>query len=358
LFRSDVSKVVYVQLLTVLLLLKGLVPYESDELKKMNERVQYRRLMEAVVARKGPLVGKTVREVRFRTQYGAAVIAVHREGQRIHDLIANIKLQAGDVLLMEVGDVFMSNKSKYDSTFVLIAQVKDSSPPRFRMLFPALFLTCAAYGCYIAKLSTLFGTGLAAAILMVVLGVLSEEEAREAIRWEIYLTIAPAFGVGQALINSGVAAAVASFLVRIGTAVGIGHAGLLSSVYLATVLISQLVANNAAAALIFPIAMGVAESENIDLALMGYTIMLAASAAFMTPFGYQTNLMVMGPGGYSTADFLMFGTPMQIVLWIGTTIFLVVEEWWWCWVGSFALLVGVLVFRVTGDLQAKKAKND
>jgi di/tricarboxylate transporter len=95
--------------------------------------------------------------------------------------------------------------------------------------------------------------------------------------------------------------------VKIGTAVGIGDAGLLSAVYISTVLISQLVANNAAAALIFPIAMGVAESEGIDLALMGYTIMLAASAAFMTPFGYQTNLMVMGPGGYSTTDFLIFG---------------------------------------------------
>jgi di/tricarboxylate transporter len=196
-----------------LLCLQGLNSYEADELNKMNERIQRRHLVEAVVARKGPLVGKTVRDVQFRTQYDAAVIAVHREGQRIHELISNIRLQAGDVLLMEVGDAFMSRKSKLDSTFVLMAQVKDSSPPRFRMLLPALFLTVAAYGCYVAKLSTLFGTGLAAAILMVMVGVLTEAEAREAIRWEIFLTIAPAFGVGQALINSGVAAAVASFLV-------------------------------------------------------------------------------------------------------------------------------------------------
>jgi di/tricarboxylate transporter len=117
---------------------------------------------------------------------------------------------------------------------------------------------------------------------------------------------------------------------------------------------SQVVANNAAAALIFPIAMGAAEIEGVDLALMAYTLMLAASAAFMTPFGYQTNLMVMGPGGYSTKDFLVFGTPMQVVLWISTTIFLVSTRWWLCWLASFFVLVAVAVLRVSQDLRAKK----
>lgn len=100
-----------------------------------------------------------------------------------------------------------------------------------------------------------------------------------------------AFGVGQALINSGVASAIASFLVKVGTAMGIGSAGLLGAVYLATVLTSQLVANNAAAALIFPIAMDAADRADIDHLLMAFAIMLAASPAFMTPFGYQTNLI-------------------------------------------------------------------
>jgi di/tricarboxylate transporter len=91
---------------------------------------------------------------------------------------------------------------------------------------------------------------------------------------------------------------------------------------------------------------------------MAYNIMLAASAAFMTPFGYQTNLMVMGPGGYTTLDFLKFGTPMQIVLWIGSVLFMVVEQWWWCWLGTAGLLALVLFFRVTQDLRAKKPKSD
>ena len=119
---------------------------------------------------------------------------------------------------------------------------------------------------------------------------------------------------------------------------------------------SQVVANNAAAALIFPIAMGAAEIEGVDLTLMAYTLMLAASAAFMTPFGYQTNLMVMGPGGYNTVDFLRFGTLMQVVLWIATTIFLVTKRWWFCWLASFAVLVAVAVLRVSQDLRANKKK--
>eukprot|EP00804_Cyclotella_cryptica_P014771 CCRYP_017400-RB/>CCRYP_017400-RB protein AED:0.13 eAED:0.13 QI:0/0.75/0.2/1/1/0.8/5/0/984 len=269
----------------------GLTLLESDEVMKMDEKASDRCLVEAVVSRNGPLLGRSVKELKFRSSYGAAVIAVHREGRRVHELPSNIKLQAGDVLLLEAGKSFLAaNKNRYDTGFTLIAEVEDSSPPRFRMLIPAVVLTVGAYICDMLNLASLFGTAMAAAILMVACGVLSEAEARSAIQWQIYLTIAPAFGVGQALINSGVASAIASFLVEVGTAMGIGRAGLLGAVYLATVLMSQFVANNAAAALIFPIAMHAADRADIDNLLMAFAIMLASSAAFMTPFGYQTNL--------------------------------------------------------------------
>jgi di/tricarboxylate transporter len=334
----------------------GLVSYQSDEVEKMKEKVFDRRLVQAVVARKGPLVGKTVKEVRFRTQYGAAVIAVQREGQRVHEHPGQIKLQAGDVLLLEAGPSFMANRVQQDRSFALVAEVQDSAPPRLRMLIPAIVLMVGAYAAYMAKLSTLFGTAMVAAILMVALGVLSESEARAAIQWEIYLTIASAFGIGTALVNSGVAGAVANFLVKIGNGVGIGDAGILGAVYISTVLISQLVANNAAAALIFPVAMDAAEQTGTDLVLMSFTIMLAASAAFMTPFGYQTNLMVMGYGGYNTKDFLVFGTPMQIVLWIASTVFLVSPSWI-CWIVTFAIFVTASFYRVMTDLKITKQKS-
>jgi Trk K+ transport system NAD-binding subunit len=337
----------------------GMILYDSGEVSKMNEKAQNRRLVEAVVSRNGPLVGKTAKEVKFRTTHGAAVISVSREGKRVHEFPGNVKFHAGDVLLLEAGKTFMeANKNQQDKAFTLISEVDNSSPPRFRMLFPAVFLTVGAYVWYMLKVPkdepiSLFGTSMVAAILMVMVGVLSEAEARAAIRWEIYLTIAPAFGVGQALINSGVAGTLSAFLVRVGEAMGIGDAGLLGSVYLATVLISQVVANNAAAALIFPIAMGAAEQAGISLDLMAFAIMLAASAAFMTPFGYQTNLMVMGPGGYSTADFLIFGTPMQVVLTVVSTVALVTQKLWYLvWLASLGILVTVSVLRY--GLERKK----
>ena len=335
----------------------GLALYESGEVMQVNERVQDRRLVEAVVSRKGPLVGKTVKEVNFRTKYGAAVISVHREGRRVHELPGNIKLHAGDVLLLEAGKSFIvANKNQYDDAFTLMAEVEGSSPPRFRMLIPAVVLTVSAYATYMAKLSSLFGTTLAAAILMVMLGVLTEEEARASIRWEIYLTIAPAYGIGSALINSGVALSMSSFLVKVGNSMGIGNAGVLGSVYLSTVLMSQMIANNAAAALIFPIAMGAAENGGIDVVLMSFGIMLAASAAFMTPFGYQTNLMVMGPGGYTTSDYLIFGTPMQVVLTVISTWALVEKQWLLVWLVSGSILAAVCMFLVVRDRKNSKGK--
>jgi uncharacterized protein with PhoU and TrkA domain len=201
----------------------GLLLYESEEVEKINEKIHDRRLVEAVVARRGPLVGKTVKSIRFRTRYGAAVIAVHREGNRVLEHPGKIKLQAGDVLLLEAGPTFIKRSVDHDRSFALLAEVKDSAPPRLRLLIPALILTVAMLAVFTADIGTsLFVCALVASILMVALGILSEQEARDAVNWEVYITIASAFGIGTALVNSGVAGGIASALVDVGNAVGIG----------------------------------------------------------------------------------------------------------------------------------------
>jgi di/tricarboxylate transporter len=121
----------------------GLISHEKEEVEKINEKVHDRRLVEAVVARRGPLVNKTVKQVRFRTRYGAAVIAVHRDGARIHEHPGRIRLLAGDVLLLEAGPTFIKGSYDNDKSFSLLAEVEDSAPPRLRMLIPALLLTFA-----------------------------------------------------------------------------------------------------------------------------------------------------------------------------------------------------------------------
>lgn len=323
----------------------GLRAYESKEVKKMNENVYDRRLVQAVIARKGPLVGKTVKEVRFRTRYGAAVIAVHREGKRIHDHPGNIVLQAGDVLLLEAGSTFIGKSAENERSFALLSEVKDSAPPRLRLLVPALIITALMLVFATLEIASLLVSALVAAILMVGLGILSEQEARDAVNWDVFITIACAFGIGTALVNSGVANAIANGLVVVGEAMGIGDAGLYGAVYLATVIISNIVTNNAAAALVFPIALDAAEQTGASQILMSYTLMLGASASFMTPFGYTTNLMIYGPGGYKSKDFLAIGGPLQVILWIFTTVLLSTPSTWISWGISFAVFVLVLFIK-------------
>ena len=126
----------------------GLKSYVSSEIKKINARVHDRRLVQAVIARIGPLVGRSVKEARFRTKYGAAVISVSRNGKRVHDHPGNIRLQAGDVLLLEAGPNFIKDNAESDKSFALIFEVKDSAPPRLKLFIPAVILVVAMLGEY------------------------------------------------------------------------------------------------------------------------------------------------------------------------------------------------------------------
>jgi di/tricarboxylate transporter len=173
----------------------------------------------------------------------------------------------------------------------------------------------------------------------------------------LYVAIASAFGISTALTNSGVAKGVASFLITIGESFGIGDAGLIGAVYFATSLISAFVTNNAAAALMFPIAMGAAEGAGINVKLMSYAVMLGASD-FSTPFGYQTNLMVYGPGGYKTTDYIKFGFTLQIILLLVSTWVLSVSptKWYVSWMITFVILVVVAVVRLTNGAVLRKLK--
>jgi len=330
----------------------GLKSFVNEEVKKINEKVHDRRLVQAVIARKGALVGKNVKEARFRTRFGAAVIAVHREGRRIQEHPGTIILQAGDVLLLEAGPTFIKENADSDKSFALLSEVQGSAPPRLRLLIPALVLAAAMLTVYTAGVTSLLVCALIASILMVCFGILSQQEARDAINWDVYITIACAFGIGTALTNSGVAGGIADGLVKLGQAINIGDAGLFGAVYFATFLISNVVTNNAAAALLFPVAMDAAEMTGADRKLMAYVLMLGASASFMSPFGYTTNLLIYGPGGYKYTDFLWIGTPMQVVLWIFSVCIVTISEdsWYISWIASSVLFIIVSVVKTSGGL--------
>jgi len=325
----------------------GLEPFEERQVRKVAAPLHERRIVQAVVARRGPLVGRRVRDVRFRTRFGAAIVAVHREGLRVHATVSDVVLHAGDVLLLEAGPALITHPTPdVHRSFALVAPLEDSAPPRLRLLVPSILCAVAMLTVYTVGVCSLLVAALFASAVMMLSGCLSQQEARDAVKWDVYVTIAAAFGISKALSNSGLAAASAQFLVQAGRAVNLGNAGLFVAVYFATFLISNVVTNNAAAALIFPIAADAAEQEGIDVMAMSFLLMLAASASFMSPFGYQTNLMVYGPGGYKFKDFVWFGFPMQLVQ-MAISVFVLALDlgsvWvWWIIVAAVLALVSAL----------------
>lgn len=290
--------------------IKGLVP-ATNQVAKLAQPRRERVLVEAVVAVGSPLAGRSIRESAFRTEYEAAVIAVHRRGERVGGKVGDIVLQPGDTLLLETRPGFMRQR-RGDPAFALVAEVEGSVAPRHERAGIAVAAMVAMIGAHTAFGVPLFTAALAATGAMVGLRCVSASEAIRSVEIRALLAIASSFAIGTALAKTGAAAVLGHGLV--GFAEGAGPIGILAAIYLATAVLTELITNNAAAALMFPIAAATAQDAGMELRPFLFVLMMAASASFSTPVGYQTNLMVMGPGGYRFGDFLRFGIPLQILL--------------------------------------------
>lgn len=289
----------------------GLVPSVDQPMPLTPQQRVDRRLCEVVVSSASRLVGETIRDADFRTVYGAAVVAVHRGGARISGKIGDIRLEAGDTLLLQTPPHF-ARAHRNDPAFYLVSAVDDYRPVRTHRAWLAVPL----FGVLIATMALdLVPTALAAALIaaaMVAAGCLSPGEARRSIEWQVLATIAAAFGMGAAIEKSGLAAAAGEALVSATS--GMGPVAALACVYVLGSLLTELVTNNAVAVLLFPICIEIARYSDSSPRPFLMALALAASASFMTPIGYQTNLMVYGPGGYRFADFLRIGVPLNILL--------------------------------------------
>lgn len=302
--------------ITELRKIPGLNSYQSEDVKKMNEQAQKRRLVQAVVALHGPLIGKSVKEVRFRTRFGAAVIAVHRDGDRVHAHPGQIVLQAGDALLLEAGPTFEVRRPEYDRSFALVAEVNKNVQVNNKLMMPAIAIVAVMIILISTNVLEPYASALFACFLMVYFRILSEQEIRELLKWDLYVTSAASVAIGTALLNSGLADMVASILAIVCRLFGLLHVGVVGEVYILTFLLGNVVTNNAAAPMIFPIAMKAAVLLDLNRKDICYTIMLAASFNSITPYGCQTNLLVYGPGGYKYKDYVTFGGPLQLVLFL------------------------------------------
>jgi di/tricarboxylate transporter len=274
---------------------------------------QQRRLVEAVISESCPLIGKTIREADFRAVYGAAVVAVHRAGKRLEMKIGDISLRSGDTLLMQTGPHF-TRAYRHDPAFYLVSDVEDWRPIRRDRAQIALVIFVALLVAMTTGVIPILLSCALAAVLMIASGCLSTGEARRSIEWQVLITIAASFGVGAALKNSGLATAMATSLVD-STAVW-GPVAALAVFYLLGSVMTELITNNAVAVLLFPFCLETARLYGVNPEPFLLALILSASASFMTPIGYQTNMMVYGPGGYRFMDFMKIGAPLNFILWL------------------------------------------
>ncbi|PSN15070.1 SLC13 family permease, partial [filamentous cyanobacterium CCP5] len=290
--------------------IRGLKP-ATDQVFKLNAPRSKRCLIEAVVSNTCPLIDKTIREGGFRSRYGAVVLAVGRNGDRLDGKIGDIRLQAGDTLLLEAPPAFLEQR-RVSRDFYLVSGIPDSEPLRHSRapvaigILVLMVLLAAVAGIDMLKAATI------AAVLMLVTRCCAPSRAMRSIDWSVLLVIAAALGIGKALEVTGAAAAISQTLVTIA---GNDPRIALAVIYAITTLLTEIITNNAAAALVFPIALSLSESLGVSFMPFVIAIMIGASASFSTPIGYQTNLMVYGPGGYKFSDFMRVGIPFNLLFW-------------------------------------------
>jgi di/tricarboxylate transporter len=289
----------------------GLVPVADANYEVRAAERRGKNLTEAVISPRSPLIGKSIRDADFRATYSAAVIAVHRGGERMQGRIGDIVLRAGDTLLLQTGDRF-ARVHHNDPDFYLVSAVKGSWAVRHEKANVALALMVLLVVLMAWPSLPVVYAAFVVAGLMVLTRCISPVAARKSIDWPTVLTIGAAFGLGHALDESGAAGSIASFFVERAGAYD-PHL-LLFLVYLLTSMFAAMVSSKAAAVLMFPISLAVALSVGIDPRPFMMATMFAAASSFATPLGYPTNMMVYGPGGYRFTDFVRVGLPLNAVL--------------------------------------------
>ena len=293
--------------------LRGLQP-ATDEVFKLDTPRSERCLIEAVVSNTCPMVGKTIREGKFRTQYNAVVLAVARNGERLQGKIGSIRLRPGDTLLLEANSSFLS-RQRISNDFYLVNGIPDSEPLRHEkaplaMIILAIMVLLASLG-----VMSMLKAAVVASVAMLATGCCSSVRAFRNIEWSVLLVIGAALSIGKALESTGAAGAIATSLIQFS---GDNPWLALAIVYGVTNLLTEVITNNAAAALVFPIALAVSQNLSVSFMPFAIAIMIGASASFSTPIGYQTNLMVYGPGGYRFSDFTRVGLPLNALFWLIT----------------------------------------
>lgn len=274
-------------------------------------------LVEVVLGPEFPALGKTIRDSRFRTRFNAVILSVSREGRRVPGKLGDITFRMGDTLLLEASHQFVE-QYRFRRDFLLVSALNDSTPPDFRKAPRALGLLAVMVVLSATGLLSILEAAFLAAGAMIVTGCLTASKARRSVDLPVLVVIGASFALGTALTQTGGAQWIAGNLLGMGGPLSPWFA--LALVYILTAAFTEAITNNAAAVLMFPIAVAVAEQLGVNPVPFAVAVMFAASASFMTPIGYQTNLMVYGPGRYRFMDYVRIGVPLAVLAGVVTVL--------------------------------------
>ena len=297
--------------------IRGLVPAEGDSGLHQSRRV----LLEAVVSPEAPFIGQTVRECSFRTTYGAAIIGAFRSGVQRSGKIGDLRLEAGDTLLLDSSPGFV-NLYKNSPEFYLVSKVEGGRVVRHDRAWVSALILIGMIILLITGWTDKVVAVWLAAMAMIGTRCLSGAVARSSINWQVFITIGGAIGLGTAVSTSGLATIGAEGFLDFASLLGDSPRLVLASVIVATALLAQFVTNYGAATIMFAVAMIISETLQLSPTPFIFGLMSGAGCNFLTPISYQTNLMVYGPGGYRFTDFMRLGVPLLVVVVCNATIFI------------------------------------
>ena len=297
----------------------GLHPIDED----VSDLLMERQLFEVVLSHRSPLVGRTVRDSDFRRRFDAAILAVHRSGDRLQEKIGDIVLQPGDTLMLSASPGF--RRSWQNSVaFYLVSEMRAEPPRRYRRARIVLATAMAMVLIPALTGTPLLVTAMGALVLLLGTNCIGLRTARTAINWTVLVLIGSAFGVAAALQDSGAAEGIARLLLQ--ATAQLGPRATLAGVYILGVVLASFISNSAAAALMFPVATMAAELAGVSARPFAIALAMAASAGFSTPIGCPPNMLVYGPGGYRYMDFVRVGVPL-ILLFFGMA--MIGIPWFW-----------------------------
>ena len=267
-------------------------------------------IVEIVVSHSSQLINKTAKESNFRGQYDASIVAIHRDGDRVSGKIGDVALRAGDVLMLFSGADFNSRVND-SSDFYLISKLSDVNKLELYKLILLIGGTFLAIFLSAIHVISLFKALLILIVILYIMKIINIKDIHRGFDYNLLVIIALSLALGKAMINTGVADIVSDILITV--FLPFGEIGVLVGIYLITALLTSYITNAATVAIIFPISLSMSVSLGLNPMPFILIVAFAAAATFITPIGYQTNLMVYGPGRYKFNDFFKIGFPLTII---------------------------------------------